>query len=145
MMNFVKLTLLNFLCTIAFVVSLNGAVTASETTCDLTFENSKICGRVVWDHPILVGKDSPFTIHFTILTEGNEEEVEATLNSDEVSALLWMPSMNHGSAPLRLKFLNPSTLYVDKVYFTMRGVWEIRFKMKRSVEVSDYVAIKVNL
>ncbi len=49
---------------------------------------------------------------------------------DDVSVLLWMPSMGHGSAPVKLDKLGPAQFRVTNVYFIMPGDWEIRLSLK---------------
>lgn len=64
------------------------------------------------------GAESEFQINFL-------EKPTADLNIE-----LWMPSMGHGSAPVKI-FADPSSetlIHVRNVYFIMGGDWDIRIK-----------------
>lgn len=56
---------------------------------------------------------------------------------NRVSVLLWMPSMGHGSSPVRVERLEPGVYRASQVYFSMRGSWEIRFQIKEENKLVD--------
>lgn len=43
----------------------------------------------------------------------------------EFSVELMMPSMGHGSSPVRIEHLSPGTYVVSEMYFTMPGDWDV--------------------
>jgi hypothetical protein len=45
-----------------------------------------------------------------------------------VKVVLWMPSMGHGSSPVTVEKNEDGTYRASKVFFIMRGNWEIRFQ-----------------
>jgi hypothetical protein len=63
----------------------------------------------------------------------------STSISDVPSVLLWMPSMGHGSSPVRVTPLGSGTYRAERVFFTMRGNWEIHFQLKDGEEIKDEV------
>jgi len=48
---------------------------------------------------------------------------------DIANAKLWMPSMEHGSAPTRLVRVSESCIRIENVKFLMVGDWEIQLKL----------------
>lgn len=61
----------------------------------------------------------------------------------EMTVLLWMPSMNHGSVPVNVERLGPGSYRATNVYFIMKGDWEIRFLSKESDQVRDQASIRL--
>lgn len=47
-----------------------------------------------------------------------------------VAVKLWMPSMGHGSSPVKVEKIAPGLFKVTQVYFIMSGDWEIRIQIK---------------
>lgn len=54
-----------------------------------------------------------------------------------VSVLLWMPGMGHGSSPVTVEHLGVGTYRASKVFFSMRGDWDIRIQLKDGATVLD--------
>lgn len=48
----------------------------------------------------------------------------------EVTVDLWMPSMNHGSAPVTVTQIGIGTYEATDIYFPMKGEWDMRFYLK---------------
>lgn len=63
--------------------------------------------------------------------------------SSELKAVLWMPSMGHGSRPTQVTRLNETQFQVSNVAFIMPGEWEIRIQLKENNQVVDEVAYKI--
>ncbi|MGZ3653457.1 MAG: FixH family protein [Bdellovibrionota bacterium] len=53
------------------------------------------------------------------------------------SVLLWMPSMGHGSSPVTVDRLALGEYRATKVFFAMKGPWEIRFQLAGAAGVKD--------
>ncbi|MBC7466329.1 MAG: FixH family protein [Bdellovibrio sp.] len=47
-----------------------------------------------------------------------------------IAIILWMPSMGHGSSPVKIQKIADGIYRVTKVYFIMPGDWEIRLQIK---------------
>lgn len=60
---------------------------------------------------------------------------------NELEVLLWMPSMGHGSSPVTLEKVAPGQYRVSRVFFVMRGDWEIQFKLKNGNTVLEQSAL----
>jgi hypothetical protein len=57
------------------------------------------------------------------------------------SVLLWMPSMGHGSSPVTVEKTGVGEYHATKVFFAMKGVWQLRFQLKSGREVKDEVIL----
>jgi YtkA-like len=58
---------------------------------------------------------------------------------------LWMPSMGHGSAPVKIKKLGDGEYEVSEVQFIMGGKWEIKFQLKNGAQVFDETVVSLSL
>ncbi|KHD89589.1 MAG: hypothetical protein OM95_02325 [Bdellovibrio sp. ArHS] len=56
---------------------------------------------------------------------------------NELAVSLWMPSMGHGSIPVKIEKINPTQYRITDVYFLMPGDWDIRFTLKNNGVVID--------
>lgn len=63
----------------------------------------------------------------------------------KLHVFLWMPSMGHGSAPVKLKELGDGEFEVSEVQFIMGGKWEIKFQLKEGNQVTDETVISLSL
>lgn len=68
------------------------------------------------------------------------EDLEGTM-----AVVLWMPSMGHGSSPVVVERLDVGTYRASKVFFTMKGDWDIRFQLKDGGNVTDQALIPITL
>lgn len=50
---------------------------------------------------------------------------------------LWMPTMGHGSAPVKITKIADGEYDVSNVQFIMGGKWDIRFQLKDGSQVFD--------
>lgn len=81
-----------------------------------------ICTDITWSQGPTSQGESRFQIQF------DSELSEATT----LEVILWMPSMNHGSAPVTVKRSSPSSFEATRVFFIMPGDWEVRIALKDS-------------
>lgn len=58
---------------------------------------------------------------------------------------LWMPSMGHGSAPVKITKINDGEYDVSQVQFIMGGKWDVRFQLKDGNTVVEEVIVPVAL
>lgn len=62
-----------------------------------------------------------------------------------LSIRLWMPSMGHGSSPVEIKKLDSGEYDVSKVYFIMKGAWELRLELKKDGQVVDEIIVPISI
>lgn len=63
----------------------------------------------------------------------------------DLHVYLWMPSMGHGSAPVKIKKLDSGEYEVINVFFIMAGKWDIHFQLKNKEVVIDEVVLPLSL
>lgn len=63
----------------------------------------------------------------------------------QAAVVLWMPDMGHGSSPVTVEKLGPGRYRASQVFFSMRGLWEIRIQSKEGHEVRDQAVIELTL
>jgi hypothetical protein len=63
----------------------------------------------------------------------------------DLAVVLWMPSMGHGSSPVKVQRLDVGTYRATQVFFPMKGVWEIRFQLKDRNDVKDQAVLTLSL
>ncbi len=68
--------------------------------------------------------DSPF---FLIFSDNNSNFAD-TISVEIKSLRLWMPSMGHGSAPVKVQNFGGGIFQVTNVYFIMPGDWQIQLR-----------------
>lgn len=99
--------------------------------CALALQKINQCVSLTW---IQASTDSQMGIF-------NLEFSEAL--TAEVKAVLWMPSMGHGSRPTTVTRLSETRFQISNVAFIMPGEWEIRIQVKENNQVVDEVAYKI--
>lgn len=71
---------------------------------------------------------------------GPYQDLPKTLN-----VFIWMPSMGHGSSPVKLKKINDGEYEVSDVNFIMGGKWEVKFQLKDGAQVFDETVAPVSI
>lgn len=62
-----------------------------------------------------------------------------------LNVFIWMPSMGHGSSPVRLKKINDGEYEVSDVNFIMGGKWEVKFQLKDGSHVFDETVVSLSI
>jgi hypothetical protein len=58
---------------------------------------------------------------------------------------LWMPSMGHGSTPIKIQTISTDLFRAEKVFFVMPGEWEIHVQLKDLTGVVDEAIQKISI
>lgn len=96
-----------------------------SSTCKLQFKKSALCVSLAFDRNPQVGEDSSFVLKFWKPgAERTYVDPPSTLH-----VFLWMPSMGHGSAKVKIEHPETGTFDVTNVYFTMPGVWDVHIQL----------------
>ena len=59
--------------------------------------------------------------------------------------LLWMPSMGHGSSPVKIERLDVGVFKASEIFFIMPGPWDIRYQLKDGSDVIEENIQKVTI
>jgi hypothetical protein len=108
--------------------------------CHATFNESGHCVLIQWEkHPT----ETEFgSFIFTVRQMTSESTVlPSTLAdhpySEDLAIILWMPSMGHGSSPVKVERLAKGLYRANRVFFNMKGDWEIRFEVANGATGSN--------
>ena len=112
--------------------------------CALEFTKVDLCASISWTQGPQTPQQSEFILHIWNKKNANVNGPyqDPTQN---LSVVLWMPSMGHGSAPVKIEKLQDGVFRVSNVYFIMAGDWEIRVFLKDSASTVDQATEKLVL
>lgn len=96
-----------------------------------------VSGKKIWFAWERQPTDSDFGSFYFRTSSADPRDGFPILEDLPVSVLLWMPGMGHGSTPVTVEHVGVGTYRASKVFFTMRGDWQIRFQMKDGATVKD--------
>lgn len=115
-------------------------------TSKLVFEENEIEMVAEFLGSPVVGQENIMNLRLFDLRTGMEKDFEG-----EVQVVLWMPSMNHGSAPTSVEPVRDVSgkvllgqYLVRQIYFTMGGDWEVRVLLKNHLGI-EMKAISLNI
>lgn len=123
--------------------------------CPLSFSHVGLCASLEWVQLAdlrgnatadATGTDQEreFILRFWEKGKGNSQTGPYVDPSQKVSVKLWMPSMGHGSAPVKIDHHKSASRQdeigvfdVTQVVFIMSGNWEIRIQLKQDQKMID--------
>lgn len=106
-------------------------VQEQESVCALAFRKANVCAQLEWK----TNPDSSSAAEFNLKFD------DENILLENLSVILWMPSMGHGSAPVRITEISPGHFRVFNVYFIMPGDWEVRIYLKENSVTLDQVYV----
>ncbi|WP_413287973.1 FixH family protein [Bdellovibrio sp. HCB337] len=114
-------------------------VTEDMASCDLSFPKSTLCASFNWEKKPTETDAGSFVLEF----HGDLDPSQFVDLIVPLHVVLWMPSMGHGSSPVTIDHLGMGQYRVSKVFFSMRGEWEIRIQLKRGDAVVEQAVTSV--
>ncbi|WP_413581833.1 FixH family protein [Bdellovibrio sp. HCB288] len=115
-----------------------------DEECALQLSLANLCAKLEWT----LGPQSPAESEFILKFWNKSDTVSGgTLvdPEDTLSAILWMPSMGHGSSPVTIEKIETGVYRVRRVYFIMPGDWEVRIYLKNGSTVIDQATVSLLL
>lgn len=101
------------------------------SSCTGEFKTLAVCARLQWTKT----PNSTEAQEFLLELQGD------TSLFDDLAIILWMPSMGHGSAPVKIEKLSATQYHITNVYFIMPGDWEVRMSLKKSGQTLDQLFV----
>ena len=118
-----------------------------ETTpalCPLEFPKSGFCASLRWTQgPSEEG--SAFSLKFWRKDQGNVESGPFLAPAPQLKVQLWMPSMGHGSSPVKVESPEPGVYNATDVNFIMPGDWDVRLQLKDGRDLLEQVTFSVKI
>jgi hypothetical protein len=84
-----------------------------------------LCVKVTWE---ALPTETQFGSFIFTLSDLASDRLDLK-DHNPMSVILWMPSMGHGSSPVTVEKIAPGIYRAKKVFFNMKGDWEIQFKI----------------
>ena len=115
----------------------------TPAACPLALAQKSLCASITWTTQPSDDDFSAFTLRFWNPAQGTSAGPYLS-PAEELHVNLFMPSMGHGSSPVKIapaKDLHgqviPGTYQVSEVYFTMHGEWEIQLELRKDGKPVD--------
>jgi len=119
----------------------------ASSGCALSFPNAGLCASMQWTQTPSDDEGGQFILRFWSATQGTENGPFID-PGQAVGIKIWMPSMGHGSSPVRLAAgvdasgaVIPGVFQGTEAYFMMHGEWEIWVQLKQGRQVLEQAKI----
>ncbi len=112
--------------------------------CALKLANSQLCSSIQWTSGPQTPAESEFILKFWNETSASENGPYVDPSST-LSVILWMPSMGHGSSPVKIDKIETGVYRVHRVFFIMPGDWEVRVFLKNGPTIVDQATESLQL
>jgi len=116
----------------------------TQDQCALIFSKNSLCANVHWSQ----GPQTPAESEFILKFWNSKNATENGPYNDPAqnpSVVLWMPSMGHGSSPVKVEKLETGVYRIKRVYFIMSGEWEVRISLKNADGSSEQQTLSLVL
>lgn len=97
-----------------------------QSGCLARFKISNACVDIKWER---LPTEKDFGSFIFTTTDGASGILTDFTSVSPANVILWMPSMGHGSTPVTVEQIAPGIYRANKVFFIMKGEWEIRFQI----------------
>ena len=123
----------------------------ADPKCPLKFETLKLCASLEWTKAFSEDEKGEFIVQFwkQDKPDNNENGKHDLVDPGHtVFVKLWMPSMGHGSSPVRVSSSKDEqenvivgSFIASEVHFVMGGAWEIWVQLKDKKKVLDQAKV----
>lgn len=123
----------------------------SDESCPLAFPAAKLCASITFASQPVEREDNEAVVRFWSMEAGSASGPYVSPTSD-VGVELWMPSMGHGSAKVKVNpardsgnAVIPGVFDAMPIYFVMGGDWEVWVQLKQGKKVIERAKIDLML
>jgi len=100
---------------------------------ELVFPQKKIILKTYWKDGPYISDESKLLL---VLLDENGRPFDPTI---KFQVMLWMPTMGHGSFPVKIKKVSQGVYEAVEMFFTMGGYWDIHFQLIENDKIQDEV------
>lgn len=112
--------------------------------CTVQFKNSGVCLDWSWEKIPSETETGSFSFKTYRLENAQAMPVFVDLQFTP-KVVLWMPSMSHGSSPVRTQIEGVGKYKALDVFFIMPGEWEIKFQIKDGNQIYDEAIVSTTI
>lgn len=116
----------------------------NPTLCPIKFPSINLCASLDWVLPPQTHQEASILLKFWHKDNGSVNG-PYQFSGEKLGVDLWMPAMNHGSAPTRLEVQEAGVFLVKNLYFIMPGHWQLRFKVIQQDKILDRAVVDLHL
>lgn len=111
--------------------------------CKMQFKKIGLCMSYNWiSYPKSTKEAGRLLFKFYRQNAADQTPVVVDFEKD-LKVFLWMPSMGHGSAPVRWVKRDIGTYEAYNIYFIMAGDWDLHFRFQDGAQVIDEVKLSL--
>lgn len=124
-----------------YVDELEGKIDGVTGACGFLFFSENICLKTHWTQ-----KPTESTYGEMILSFVDRTDQSRLIDPlAEPVIVLWMPSMGHGSSPVKIERLDIGKFRASEIFFIMPGPWDIRYQLKNGSQIVEEKIQKVTI
>lgn len=124
-----------------YVDGLEAKTDGIRSECGFHFSSENICLKTTWIQKPTESTYGEMTLSFVDYNDPSRFVDPVTLPF----ILLWMPSMGHGSSPVKIIRLDIGIYRASEIFFIMPGPWDIRYQLKNGSHVIEEKIQKVTI
>jgi hypothetical protein len=124
-----------------YVDGLEGRIDGISGECGFLFSSENICLKTEWIQKPTESTYGEMTLSFVDRNDQSRFVDPLT----EPFIVLWMPSMGHGSSPVKMERLDIGKFRASEIFFIMPGPWDIRYQLKDGSNVIEEKIQKVTI
>ncbi len=138
---FIILLLLGACAKPRYVDGLESKLDGISGECGFLFSSENLCLKTEWVQKPTESTFGEMTLSF----------VDRNDNSRFVDPLkdpfivLWMPSMGHGSSPVKIERVDIGRYRATDIFFIMPGPWDIRYQLRDGIDVLEEKIQKITI
>lgn len=124
-----------------YVSGLEGKIDGITGECGFLFSTEDICLKTEW-----VQKPSESTygeMNLNFVDRSDQTRFIDPVNGPSI--VLWMPSMGHGSSPVKIERTDIGRYKASEIFFIMPGPWDIRYQLKDGSNVVEEKIQKITI
>ena len=124
-----------------YVSGLEGKIDGISGDCGLLFSSEDGCLKTVWIQKPTESTYGEMNLSFV----DRNDDTRFMDPTNEPTIILWMPSMGHGSSPVKMERTDVGRYKASEIFFIMPGPWEIRYQLKDGSNVVEEKVQKITI
>ncbi len=124
-----------------YVDGLEGKLDGISGECGFLFSSENLCLKTEWVQKPTESTFGEMTLSFV---DRNDDSRFVDPIKDPF-IVLWMPSMGHGSSPVKIERVDVGRYRATDIFFIMPGPWDIRYQLRDGIDVLEEKIQKITI